>query len=96
MRFIPYKYRPSFGFIVVVACLVLTAAFFVWGSARPDLDLAWEVTHRLRQGETVQLTPDEQAALRRAVEKHPELRLGISPDGFAVRLPKAAEAEAGD
>lgn len=84
MRFIPYKYRPSLGFMLLVTSWILVAAFLVWGSRTPDLDVAWKVRHQIRVEGSVALTDDEAAALRRVLNAHPEIRLEIRPGNMAV------------
>ena len=85
MKFIPYRFRPSLGFLLLIVVSVATVIFFAWGLQEPDLDIVWRVQHGLRQGPSVELTGSEQAALERALVKYPELRLAIDADGRAVR-----------
>lgn len=85
---IPYKYRPSFGFILLVFIWIFVAVFFLWGYSEPDLDVAWRVLHRLKGQEAVTVSADEAAAVRRAAVEHPELRLEMTPEGKAFRRPR--------
>jgi len=91
---LPYRLRPGPGFVVLVTAWVLVALFLLWGFATPDLDVVWSIRHGLRFEESVALSDEERAALERSLERHPELRLAITPDGRAVRR-RAGEEEIG-
>ncbi len=90
MKFIPYRFRPSLGFLLLVVVSVATVLFFGWGLREPPLDIVWRVQHGLRQGPAVELTAAERVALERALASHPELRLAIDDEGRAVRGEAAA------
>jgi hypothetical protein len=85
MKFIPYRFRPSLGFLLLILVSVATVIFFAWGLQEPDLDIVWRVQHGLRQGPSVELNESDRAALERALVSHPELRLAIDGEGRAVR-----------
>jgi len=89
---IPYQYRPSPGFIILALSWIFVALFFLWGYSEPDLDVAWRVRHRLRGVESVNVTPGEAEAIRRVTEKHPELRLEVTPEGKAYRPARTEES----
>lgn len=93
MKMIPYRYRPSLGFVLLIAIVVATVTFFVWALQEPDLDVAWRVDHRLRGETALELSADERAALERAIARHPDLGLAIDEAGRAV---EAAAADDGD
>ncbi len=84
MKFIPYRFRPSLGFLLLIVVAIATTVFFAWGLQEPDLDVAWRVEHRLQKGAALELTADERAALERALAGHPELGLAIDDEGRAV------------
>ncbi len=91
MKLIPYRFRPSFGFLLLIVVSVATVLFFAWGLQEPDLDIVWRVQHGLRQGPFVELTGSERAAVERALVDHPELRLAIDSEGRAVRSRVASD-----
>jgi hypothetical protein len=94
---IPYRYRPTLGFVVLVLSWALVAAFLWWGAQRPDLDVVWETCDYLRPGECRVLDADERAALERTLQRHPELGIRITEDGCAELTGTAEdEAEGGD
>jgi len=94
---IPYRYRPTLGFIVLVLSWALVATFFWWGTQRPDLDVVWEVSDHLQSGDRRVLTPDERSALERTLQRHPQLGLRITDDGCAeLTAPAEDEGEGGD
>ncbi len=80
---IPYRYRPTLGFVVLALSWLLVAAFFLWGAQRPDLDVVWGIYDRLQVGDSVQLTREELGALQRTLARHPELGMRITQDGRA-------------
>ncbi len=86
MKWIPYRYRPSFGFLLVVFSLLALGLFFRWGLSEPDLDKVWRIQHRLRQGEAVVVTGGERNAVERCLLRHPELELAVEADGRVVRV----------
>lgn len=85
MRFLPYRFRPSLGFLLLLVVSVSTVVFFAWGLQEPDLDIVWRIQHGLRQGPAVELTAAESAAFQRALASHPELGLALDEEGRAVR-----------
>lgn len=94
---IPYRYRPTLGFVMLVLSWAFVVAFFWWGAQRPDLDVVWELYDRLQAGESVSLCPEERDALERTLSRHPELGMRITAEGRAELTATADdEGEGGD
>lgn len=89
---LPYRYRPSAGFLFLVASGIAVILFLAWGFAQPDLDRAWWGAARLEREPQAALTEDEAAALKRSLERYPDLAGNLGPDGRAVAPPAGAEA----
>jgi hypothetical protein len=70
---IPYRYRPSPGFLLVCSVYAAVASFFLWGFSRPDLDRIWFIEHELEVGRTSNVDRSDLKLLVRAFSEHPEL-----------------------
>ena len=82
---IPYRYRPSVGFMMLVFFWLAVAAFFWWGSREPELDKVWRIEHRLKQQQVaVEVNEEERAALLLTLERHPDSRIRLNAEGKAV------------
>ncbi len=78
--------RPSFGFIFLLVIWLLMAGFFAWGFAEPDLDRVWWVEQRHRQGIFHSPSVDDKAALKRSLERYPELGEDLQKMGLGDQL----------
>jgi len=70
---IPYRLRPSFGFLYLVLVLAGALAFFGWGLAQPKLDRVAEMLSLLQTGHRDPLSADERALLQDILLRYPEL-----------------------
>jgi len=91
---LPYRYRPSPGFLFLVICAVGAILFLAWGFSTPDLDRAWWGITRIEAGEASELTPEEADALGRLRERYPELAATVGPDGRVIERLGAEDAPA--
>jgi hypothetical protein len=82
---IPYRYRPSIGFLLLVFIWLAVATFFWWGSREPDLDKVWRIEHRLKQQQSaIEVSAEERAALELTLERHPNSRILLNDEGKAM------------
>jgi hypothetical protein len=84
MKLIPYRFRPSLGFLWLLAVAIGSVWFVIWGLQEPDLDVVWRVQESRRQGQPISLSAGEQAALERAASRHPELAPLVDQQNSAV------------
>jgi hypothetical protein len=74
---IPYRYRPTLGFLLVCAVYTGCVLFLAWGASPPDLDRVWFLEKELRTGVRTELSEGDLAAIFRSLERHPELSRGL-------------------
>ena len=74
---IPYRYRPTLGFLLVCVVYTCCILFLRWGAHSPDLDRVWFLDKELRTGVRTELTDEDLGALFRSMERHPGLSRGL-------------------
>jgi hypothetical protein len=70
---IPYALRPGAGFVLLSACVLSSAAFFLWGWSTPLLDHVGRIELELKLGRRAPLSAEELAQVQRALCQHPEI-----------------------
>ena len=82
MRPVPYRARPSLGFLLGVMIVLGVGSFIAWGIQTPDLDVIWRLSHELKLGRRPPLTHREREILQAGLIRFPalanELRHGSS------------------
>ncbi len=80
---IPYRWRPSLGFIWLATVAVACVLFLGWGFRIPVLEEIWRMDIELRIGERPPLGRGELARLRSSLWAHPELAEFLIEDKHA-------------
>ena len=80
---IPYRWRPSLGFVWLVTVAVAGVGFLAWGLRTPVLEEVWQMDIELRIGERPPLGRGELRRLRSALRAHPELAEFLIEDKHA-------------
>jgi hypothetical protein len=82
---IPYRARPSLGFVLSVIVAVTTVAFFAWGLATPPLDELRRLHIELETGERGPLQVRERTLIEKSLQRYPDLAAAWL-DGRAVGI----------
>jgi hypothetical protein len=80
---IPYRRKPSVGFVYLLLVVIATAAFFTWGLARPRLEEAWRLDIELGLGKRPPLSKAEMGRLQATLVAHPAVAEFLSEDKHA-------------
>jgi hypothetical protein len=80
---IPYRRRPSPGFVLVITVYLLIAAVLGWASSTPPLETVWRLDLELSLGARPPLTDGERALLQRSLAAHPDLGVFLVEDKHA-------------
>ena len=80
---VPYRVRPSAGFVLLVAVVVATVGFFTWGLRRPRLEEVWRLDIELGLGTRPPLSGSEMRRLQETLVDHPELAGFLAEDQHA-------------
>lgn len=82
--------RPGAGFVVLVAAIAGSGAFFAWGARTPPLDEVWRLQQDLRLGDRGALSHRELVLLQQQLRRHPEIAEALL-EGAPHGLISAAE-----
>jgi hypothetical protein len=101
VKTIPYRYRPSPGFVFLVAVAALLGLFFWWALSPPDLVTSWGAVTRVEADPGQALSAEDRAALENVRRLYPELSTKIGPEGKLLEESRAddpggAEDDDGD
>jgi hypothetical protein len=80
---IPYRKRPSPGFVYLVLVAVGATAFFAWGLQRPRLEDAWRLDIELSLGRRPSLSRGELNRLQETLVAHPAVGEFLAEDKHA-------------
>jgi hypothetical protein len=69
----PYRFRPSAGFLLLGVVALTSIAFFAWGLATPPLDRLRRLQAELESGERGPLHAAERSLIERSLRDYPEL-----------------------
>lgn len=83
---IPYRFRPSMGFVLLCLAFGITIKFFVWGLKPPLLDRVWKGDLALRTGKIVSMPDSLKEDLASAFKQHNDLATGLLDGGAFGQL----------
>lgn len=70
---IPYKYRPGWGFLFLVASILFALAFYFWGRQTPALDRVWTLEARAAADPALQFDAEDMEVLEAVSAEYPTL-----------------------
>ena len=80
---VPYRKKPSAGFVFLIAVAVATASFFAWGLGRPRLEEVWRLDIELGLGKRPPLSHAEMERLQTVLVDHPAVAEFLTEDKHA-------------